>query len=316
MASRRRLRVTSFPHEDLGVDVYHPDFAELVENVERIVGVFITHGHEDHIGGLPYLLDRIDVPVYGPPHALGLARRRLSGASVSRSRARPARGARGFRQPRRTLRGRADSSVALDRGSAARSASRAAAGTVMHSGDFNLDPDPPDGEPTDVARLEALGDRGVQLLLCGQHERGHGRARRFGAQRGGRSAAGGAASHRVFIAMFASNIQRLRSVGEIAARTGRKTLLAWPQSEHSARGGDRDRTARWPSNLVDFRRTKPPTCLAISCSFSPVERRRSRTARCSSWLRGDAPGLGRRPGRHGRVCLRASSPATTARSST
>ncbi len=69
---------TSFPHDDLGIDVFHPDFSWLRQNAERVAGVFITHGHEDHIGALPYLLDLLDVPVFGPPHALRMARLRLA----------------------------------------------------------------------------------------------------------------------------------------------------------------------------------------------------------------------------------------------
>src|SRR5262245_31120120 len=60
-----------FPENDLGIDVIHPDFGWLFERRSRISGVFITHGHEDHIGALPYLLGELEVPVWGPPHALG-----------------------------------------------------------------------------------------------------------------------------------------------------------------------------------------------------------------------------------------------------
>src|SRR5262245_61581887 len=68
----------TFPDEDLGIDTYHPDFSYLVARQERLAGVFLTHGHEDHVGALPYLLEKLPVPVWGPPHALAVARHRLS----------------------------------------------------------------------------------------------------------------------------------------------------------------------------------------------------------------------------------------------
>ena len=74
-----------FSESDLGIDVIHPDFSWLLERRSRVAGVFLTHGHEDHIGALPYLLGELEAPVWGPPHALGLARRRLSEHDFSAS---------------------------------------------------------------------------------------------------------------------------------------------------------------------------------------------------------------------------------------
>src|SRR3954467_9925160 len=67
----------SFPDDDLGIDTYHPDLSYLEARRERVLGVFLTHGHEDHVGALPYLLKTLDVPVWGPPHALAVARHRI-----------------------------------------------------------------------------------------------------------------------------------------------------------------------------------------------------------------------------------------------
>jgi ribonuclease J len=67
-----------FPEDDVGIDVVHPDFTWLLERSNRVRGVFLTHGHEDHIGALPYLLSSLEVPVWGPAHALGLVRKRLA----------------------------------------------------------------------------------------------------------------------------------------------------------------------------------------------------------------------------------------------
>src|SRR5258708_19213883 len=67
----------TFPDEDLGIDTYHPDLSYLFARRDRVAGVFLTHGHEDHVGALPYLLEKLRVPVFGPPHALAVARHRL-----------------------------------------------------------------------------------------------------------------------------------------------------------------------------------------------------------------------------------------------
>ena len=68
----------TFPRSDLGIDTFHPDFAWLEERAERIRGLVITHGHEDHIGAVSYFADRFDVPIWGPRYALDLIRLRLA----------------------------------------------------------------------------------------------------------------------------------------------------------------------------------------------------------------------------------------------
>lgn len=68
----------TFPQSDLGIDIYHPDFTYLESRRSRVAGIVITHGHEDHIGALPYLLRRVDVPVWAPAHAMNLIKERLA----------------------------------------------------------------------------------------------------------------------------------------------------------------------------------------------------------------------------------------------
>jgi ribonuclease J len=240
---------TSFPHDDLGVDVIHPDFSALVERRERIAGVFITHGHEDHIGALSFLLNEIDVPVWGPSHALALSRRRLV--------------ERGFHDDELNFRQvgvgttvqvgpfvvepvRVSHSIV----EATALCIRTAAGTVLHTGDFNMDPDPPDGEPIDLARLEAIGDEGVELLLSDSTnidvpER-PGSERQVGKSLGQLIAA---AERRVFVVMFASNIQRLMLLGEIAQRTGRKICLLGRSLNTQVEVAREVGRLSWPSNL-------------------------------------------------------------------
>jgi len=241
---------SSFPYEDLGVDVYHPDLTFLDERAEQLAGVFITHGHEDHIGGLPYLLDRFDVPVFGPPHALGLVRRRLDEHDFGQNEVDLRRVAAGTPtrigpfevEPVRVAHSIVEASALCI---------RTAAGTLVHSGDFNLDPDPPDGEPTDEARLGALGDEGVDLLLCDSTNVDT--AERAGSERSVAAALEelvARAPGRVVIALFASNIQRLISLGEIARRTGRKLCLFGRSLNTQREVASQIGRLRWPSDLV------------------------------------------------------------------
>lgn len=240
----------AFPDDDLGIDVWHPDFTWLLERAERVAGVFLTHGHEDHVGALPYLLRELEVPVFGPPHALGVAKRRLA--------------EHGFGPSDLDLR-EAFPGLSYEVGSfevepvrVAHSIVEATAlkvktsiGTLVHSGDFNLDPDPPDGEPTDEARLEKIGDEGVALLLSDStnidvpvragSERSVGQALEELVEK---------APARVVIALFASNIQRLILLGDIARRSGRKLCLLGRSLETQVAVATQIERLRWPSDLL------------------------------------------------------------------
>ena len=216
---------TTFPQDDLGVDVIHADFSWLMERAQRVSGVFLTHGHEDHIGGVPHLLAELDVPVWGPPHALGLVRRRLLEHEFRREELRLRPGVAGHSyevgpftvEPVRVAHSIVDSTALRI---------RTRGGIVLHTGDFNFDPEPPDGEPSDEARLRAIGDEGVGLMLSDStniDETGSGGSeRQVGAVLEKLISASPA---RVFVSMFASNIHRLMMLGEIARRQGRKLCL-------------------------------------------------------------------------------------------
>lgn len=249
----------TFDDRGLGVDVIHADFSPLDRLDARIAGVVITHGHEDHIGALPYLLKRYDVPVYGPPYALGLVRTRLDEHEVLEH-ARLIETAPGhafdvgsFRvEPIRVTHSIADATAL---------AIRTSVGTVIHTGDFKFDESPPDGEDIDVDRFRALGDAGVTLLMSdstnidvesatgSESDVGHVLERLVLESRGA-----------VVVAMFASNVHRLRLLGEIARAAKRKIVLL-------GRGmGTHTRVARstgylpWPDELVlpdDMARERP-----------------------------------------------------------
>jgi ribonuclease J len=214
----------TFPADDYGVDVIHPRFDWLVSNARRIVGVCLTHGHEDHIGALPDLLREIQATVYGPRHALRLVERRLKECEmqdVTTLRELPL-GSRttigAFEvEPIRMSHSIADAtSLSI----------RCAAGHIVHSGDFKFDPAPSDGEVTDEDRLMQLGTEGVDLLLSDStniDSPGY-----SGSEADVEEALDvviKAATGRVMVALFASNVQRLISLGRIARKRGRRLCL-------------------------------------------------------------------------------------------
>jgi len=247
----------TFDDRGLGVDVVHPDFAAL--EASRVAGLFVTHGHEDHIGAIPYLLRRFDAPVYGPRYALGLVRERAAEHEIldhaqlhevtpgQRVRVGP------FEvEPVRVTHSIADATAL---------AIRTAAGLVVHTGDFKLDDAPPDGETFDVARFEQLGREGVRLLLSDSTNvdaRGPTGSEQSVGEALEAMIAG--AEQAVVVAIFASNVHRLRLLGDIARRHGRKIVaLGRSVSTHArvARATARatgehagEPYLEWPSDLV------------------------------------------------------------------
>jgi ribonuclease J len=215
-----------FPEEEhLGVDVVIPDFAHLAESGDELLGVVLTHGHEDHIGALPYFLDRFDVPVHGTPLTLELVREKLREFDLEgRARLLPLRDGETV----------ALGPFAIEAVPVAHSipagvglAIDTPAGLVVHSGDFKLDPSPIDGRRTDLARFAALGDRGVLALLADSTN-----AEREGTT-ASESSVGPAlreivagAPGRVIVATFASHIHRIQQVVDVARETGRRVHLS------------------------------------------------------------------------------------------
>jgi ribonuclease J len=214
-----------FPDDEMpGVDLVIPDFSYLREHRPSFRGVVLTHGHEDHIGALAYLLREFEVPVWGTPLTLALARQRLAEHDLlERADLRPyAPGdqieAGGFRiEPVRVTHSVADGmGLVID----------TPVGTVVHTGDFKLDLQPVDARPPDVSRFRAAGERGV-MLLCSDSTNvdrpGHTRSEtEVGAALGPRFAA---APGRIIVATFASHIHRIQQVLDLAARCARQVAL-------------------------------------------------------------------------------------------
>lgn len=240
----------AFPEDDLGVDVIHPDFDYVLQHHDRLRGIFLTHGHEDHIGALPYLLSELEVPVWGPPHALGMARKRLleHGFGPNELDFRVATPGQSYEvgpfqiEPVRVAHSIVEASAL---------AIRTSQGIIFHSGDFNFDPDPPDGEPTDEARIRELGDKGIGLLLSDSTNIDV--PERAGSERSVGAVLERliqAAPARVVVALFASNIQRLILLGEIARRTGRKLCLLGRSLDAQVTVAKEIKRLSWLSDLL------------------------------------------------------------------
>ena len=214
-----------FPDDELpGIDHVIPDFTYALARRSGFRAVVLTHGHEDHIGALPYLLREAEVPVYGTPLTLALVAERLREHGLAETAdLRPIRPRQRFEagpfsiEPIRVTHSIADGiGLAID----------TPAGTIVHTGDFKLDPTPLDGEPPDYRRFAELGEQGV-LVLCSDStnvERpGHTPSEMDVGQALG--ARFDTASGRIIVATFASHIHRIQQVLTLAARTGRRVAL-------------------------------------------------------------------------------------------
>jgi len=211
-----------FPDEPLGVDVVVPDLSWLRERKERVDAVFVTHGHEDHIGALPLLLRDLRAPVFGPRFALALLRRRLDEAGLAAD-LRVAR-------PGDVLGPGPVSAeflaVTHSIPDACGLALRTPQGTVLHSGDFKIDEAPVGGRPMDLERMAALGRAGVRLLLSDSTN-----ADRPGASPSESSVRAALdlcferARGRVLVTCFASNVHRIQQIAAAARARGRRIAL-------------------------------------------------------------------------------------------
>lgn len=215
----------TFPEVDLGVDVFHPRFDWLLDRADRVRGVFLTHGHEDHVGALPYLLADLPVPVFGPPLALELVRRRLAEHDFEEGEVdlRPVRTRASVRvggfdvEPIRVSHSTPDATAL---------AIRAGRWTALHTGDFRMQADADDPERTDEERLQALGREGVHLLLSDSTnvDKEDDRVTE-GDVRGALERLVERAPARVVVTLFASNVARVAAALAAARRTGRRVLL-------------------------------------------------------------------------------------------
>jgi ribonuclease J len=230
MEAEQRLLVIdcglTFPDREPGVELIHPDFEELLQRQNDLLAIVLTHGHEDHVGAIPYLLRDIDreIPVYGPPYALSVLRERLAEVEVEHAprlietKPREVLNLGPFEvTPFRVTHSIPDSTGLV---------LKTPAGTVVHTGDFKLERDPLDGQSSDEELLRSAGDAGVRLLLsdstnsevagCAGREQDVEAALLSRIQQ---------AQARVIVCMFGSNIHRVGAVLRAAAATKRRVLL-------------------------------------------------------------------------------------------
>ena len=214
-----------FPQDDmLGIDLVLPDISYLLEKGRDVVGIFLTHGHEDHIGGLPFALKKLNVPVYGTRLTLGLLKpklrehRILREAELREVRIGDAVQLGPFRVEAVAVCHSIPDAVGLS--------IQTPVGRVVYTSDFKLDPAPPDGLPTDMDRFKRLGDEGVLLLLSdstNSEREGHSGSERdlhapferiFGQAPG-----------RIVVANFASNIHRIQHLVRMAIQFDRRVAV-------------------------------------------------------------------------------------------
>jgi ribonuclease J len=216
-----------FPEEEmLGIDFVIPDVQYLVDNKRKIRGMFLTHGHEDHIGAIPLVLPRLDVPIYGAPLTLALVEHRMLDTRT------PYKPSYNNVQPGLTVKAGCFE-VGFIRVSHSIPDSlaiyvRTPVGIVLHSGDFKLDITPIGGsEGTDLASLAELGKEGVTLLLSDStnSERPGFTASESIVGRTFDDVFSRHRSNRIVIAAFASNLYRAAQVFTVAAKFNRKVML-------------------------------------------------------------------------------------------
>lgn len=214
-----------FPEEEmLGIDLVIPDISYLVEKREKVRGIIITHGHEDHIGALPYVLPQLNVPVYATKLTQGLMRVKLK-ESRALSQARLKVVSPGepiilgkFKVEMFPVCHSIPDSTGL--------IIRTPIGTVVHSGDFKLDYTPVDGKPTDLSRLAQLGAQGVLLLLSDSTYAelpGYTPSEKVVGETLNQIM--GNAPGRVIITTFSSLVSRIQQVIDAAAKHGRRVFI-------------------------------------------------------------------------------------------
>ncbi|MBQ4587314.1 MAG: ribonuclease J [Clostridia bacterium] len=216
----------TFPSQDMpGIDLVIPDISYLTANKDRVRAIILTHGHEDHIGAISYILKDINVPIYGTKMSLALVETKLAEFKITKKMLKRV-------NPRDRINHGAFSvefiNVNHSIAGACALAITTPVGVVVHSGDFKIDMTPINGNMMDFTRLSEIGKKGVMLLMCestnvertgyamSEHVVGQTLERLFLAN----------VKRRIIIATFSSNIYRLQQIFNIAAQNKRKVAIS------------------------------------------------------------------------------------------
>ncbi|UYY60216.1 ribonuclease J [Sphingomonas sp. S2-65] len=208
-----------------GIDVILPDLQFIEERLDDLVGIVLTHGHEDHIGALPYLAADLDVPIYATPFTTGLVRGKLEEEGIQdRVELKMITEKGPFRVGPFSI---TFTPLAHSIPEANALLIETKAGRVFHTGDWKLDDAPALGGASTPAELAAIGDKGIAALVCDSTNVFQAEASGSEADvRTGLFEVVGAAKGRVLVTTFASNAARLQTLGEVARDTGRKLCVA------------------------------------------------------------------------------------------
>lgn len=214
----------SFPDDEMfGIDIVIPDFSYLIKNREKVKGMILTHGHEDHIGAIPYLLKELNIPIYGTRLTLGLVENKLKEHGI-KGKLNTIKAGQNVKigefkiETMRTTHSIADAiCLAID----------TPAGIIFHTGDFKIDYTPVDGEPINFQRLADIGQKGVLLMLADSTN-----AERKGYTASERTI--GVALENIFrgsearilIATFSSNVHRVQRIINTAVMFNRKVAIS------------------------------------------------------------------------------------------
>ena len=218
----------AFPGDDmLGIDLVIPDVSYLKQNIDKVKGFVITHGHEDHIGALPYILQQVNVPVYGTKLTIALIEHKLKEHNLLKN----------TKQKRKVMKHGQSVNLGCFRvefiktNHSIQDASALAifspVGIVLHTGDFKIDYTPVFGDPIDLQRFAELGKKGVLAMLADSTN-----ATRPGFTMSERSVGktfdtifAEHTNHRIIVATFASNVDRVQQVVNTAYKYGRKVVV-------------------------------------------------------------------------------------------
>ena len=216
----------SFPDDEmLGVDVVIPDISYLIKNKDKIKGIFITHGHQEHIGSLPYILKKINIPIYGAKLSIGLIQVKLKEHKINNAKLNVV-------SPRDIIKlSHMEVEFIKNNHSIPDACSIAVhtdQGIIYHTGDFKIDLTPIDGEVMDIHRICELSKKGVLLLLAESTN-----AEQPGSTMSEKTVGAGlddlfrkASNSRIIVATFASNIHRLQQIINTAEKFNRKVAVS------------------------------------------------------------------------------------------